>query len=119
MYRCNEFIKITSASITGGYLVLEPDSNTLKTYNSGSRIIFIICADLPVSTTISPVAISFNGENIPLQDRLGDALQSDQINSKQTYVGVWGTSGTGHIKLCTYTNRSQANPASVTPGSEG
>lgn len=119
MYQTRNFIKITSASLAGGYLVLTPELSAAKTYYNGERIVFVICTSLPTSITISPVAIDVNGVNIPLQDKLGNTLQSDQIKSRQTYVGVWGTSNNGHIKLCTCTNRSQATPASITPESEG
>ena len=119
MYQSKDFVKITSATVTGGSLVLTPEVNIEKTYCSGQRFVFIICTTLPVSTTISPVVISLNGVNIPLQDKLGNVLQSDQIKARQVYVGVWGTLNGGHIKLCSCTNRSQTAPESVTPGSEG
>ena len=118
---CNnrDFVKITTAELSGGYLVLTPQVNTEKTYYSGERFAFIICTALPTSITISPVVINLNGENIALQDKLGNTLQSDQIKSRQVYVGVWGTLNGGHIKLCSCVNRSQSAPASITPGSEG
>ena len=119
MYQTRNFIKITSATLAGGNLVLTPELSAAKTYYNGERIVFVICTSLPVSTTISPVVIDFNGTNIPVQDKLGNTLQSDQIKARQTYVGVWGTLNNGHIKLCSCTNRSQVAPASITPGSEG
>lgn len=119
MYQNKELIKITTAAVTGGSLVLTPEVNTEKTYCQGQRFAFVICTTLPVSTTISPVVINLNGVNIPLQDKLGNLLQSDQIKARQVYVGVWGTLNGGHIKLCTCTRNSQAAPTTITPGSEG
>ena len=118
MYQQRRFIKVTSAAITGGTLVLSTDVTTEKTYENGERIVFCICTALPASTAIVPVVIEINGVNIPLQDFLGNELQSDQIKSRQMYAGVWGTLTPAHIQLCTCTRRSQATPVSITPESE-
>lgn len=109
-------VKVTSAAITGGTLVLTSDVTTQKTYSNGERIAFCICTSLPASTTVVPVEIIINGQNIPLQDCLGNVLQSDQIRSRQMYFGVWGTLTPVHIKLCTCTRKSQAT-STVTPES--
>lgn len=113
-----QFIKVTEATITGGVLVLSTNV-TGKTYENGERIVFCICTTIPASTTIVPVEITINGENVALQDAFGNLLQSDQIKSRQPYVAVWGTYGAGHLKLCSCTKRSQATPATITPESEG
>lgn len=112
------FLKVTSAAVTGGTLVLSTDITTAKTYSNGERIAFCICTTLPASTTISPVELEINGTNIPMLDVFGNTLQSDQIKSRHMYVGVWGALGTGHIRLCTCTGRSQAAHSSTTIESE-
>lgn len=114
MYCQKHFIKITSATITDGNLVLNTDL-TNKTYQNGQRIVFCICSALPASATIVPVVFGINGTTVPMLDINGNTLQSDQITSCHPYAAVWGTLDDGHIKLCSCTKRSQAAPAEITP----
>lgn len=115
MCNCNkQYIRVTSAEITGGTLVLATGL-TNKVIRNGSKNIICVCVDIPSSTTIVPVEIVINDTNIPLQDVLGNTLQSDQIGSRCCYVGVWGTNPL-HFKLCACTSRSQATARTVTPG---
>lgn len=112
---CNKrYIRVTSAEITGGTLVLTTGL-TNKVIRNGGRNIICICTDIPTSTTIVPVEIVINGENIPMQDVLGNTLQSDQIGSRCAYPGVWGTNPI-HFKLCACAPRSQATPRTTVPG---
>ena len=110
----NKNIKITSATITGGTLLLSTGL-TGKTIRNGGRSNLCICTDLPVSTTVVPVEIVINDTNIPMQDVLGNTLQSDQITSRCAFPGVWGTQPL-HFKLCNCLRRSVATAEETVPG---
>lgn len=111
---CNKYIRVSSAEITGGTLVLSTGL-TNKEIRNGNRSVICICTDIPSSATIVPVEIVINGTNIPMQDVLGNTLQSDQISSRCAFPGVWGTNPL-HFKLCSCVNRSQATSRTVVPG---
>ena len=49
---------------------------------------------------------------MPVQDMIGNTLQSDQIKCKTLYTGVWGTNPT-HFRLVVCTLRSQATNKTV------
>ena len=110
-----QFIKVTSVEITGGTMVLNTGI-TGKTIFNGEKSVICICSTIPASTTVVPVVININGTNIAMQDCLGNVLQSDQIECRHPYVGIWGTLAPIHFKLCTSTDRSQATATSVIPG---
>lgn len=115
MYNCkNRIIKITSAEIVTGTLLLQTGL-TEKTIRNGGRSTICICTDLPTSTTVIPVEIVINGTNIPMQDVLGNTLQSDQITSRCAFPGVWGTQPL-HFKLCNCLKRSLATAQELKPG---
>lgn len=113
MQKC-KYIRVTSAEITEGTLVLTTGL-TNRTIRNGNRNVICICTDIPTSTTVVPVEIVINDTNIPMQDVLGNTLQSDQIKSRCAFPGVWGTNPL-HFKLCSCTNRSQATARTATPG---
>lgn len=110
----NKNIKVTGAEIVTGTLLLSTDL-TGKTIRNGGRSNLCICTDLPVSTTVVPVEITINGVNIPMQDVLGNTLQSDQITSRCAFPGIWGTQPL-HFKLCNCLRRSVATPEELVPG---
>ena len=119
MCNCNcnckrRYIRVTEAEITGGTLVLNTEVTGRTVYN-GQRDVICICTDIPASTTLVPVEIVINETNIPMQDVLGNTLQSDQIQSRCAYPGVWGTQPL-HFKLSACVQRSGATATSVTPG---
>lgn len=111
---CNKYIRVTEANIVTGTLVLSTGL-TNKEIRNGNRSIICICTDIPSSATIVPVEITINGTNIPMQDVLGNTLQSDQISSKCGFPGVWGTNPL-HFKLCSCKDKSQATARTVVPG---
>ena len=104
-------IKVTSASVTADSLSLTTDL-TSKTIYNGCIDTFCICTELPVSTSIVPVSLVRAGTSIPLYDKFGNELQSDQLKCKTVYSGVWGTNP-NHFSLITCTPRSQATNQSV------
>jgi hypothetical protein len=107
-------IKVVSAEIVTGTLVLTTNL-TNKIIRNGKRNVICICTDLPSSASVVPVEITINGVNIPMQDVLGNTLQSDQLASRCAFPGIWGTNPL-HFKLCSCTDRSQATARTVTPG---
>ena len=112
---CNKkCIRVTGAEIVTGTLVLSTGL-TNKIIRNGNKSTLCVCVDIPASATIVPVELTINGANIPMQDVLGNTLQSDQITSKCCYPGVWGTNPT-HFKLCACADRSQSTARTVTPG---
>ena len=122
MYNCNcncckrRYIRVTEAEITGGTLVLTTEITGRTVYN-GERDVICICTDIPASAAIVPVEIVINGTNSPMQDVLGNTLQSDQIQSRCAYPGVWGTQPL-HFKLAACVQRSGATATSVEPGED-
>ena len=73
---------------------------------------FCIGVDLPVTTSVVPVFLSIGGTEVPVQDMIGNTLQSDQIKCKTLYTGVWDTNPT-HFRLVVCTLRSQATNKTV------
>lgn len=107
-----KIIKITSAAITGGTLVLTANVTT-KTVCNGERDAFCICTTLPTSTSVVPVEIQIGATTIPLLDSFGNTMYSDQITCRTPYVGVWGTNAL-HFRIFTCIPRSQATAAKTT-----
>lgn len=110
MLRC---IKITSVTASDTEFLLNTTITNATIYN-GQRIRFCIHADFPATTTVAPVFIVINGENIPLMDAIGNTLQSDQIKNCYCYCAVFGTEPL-HLKLNTLTCKSQATATNVVP----
>lgn len=80
----------------------------------------ITCLSFPTITTLLPVALSINGNIIPVLDSSGNTLMSDQIKSRRCYRMSFG-SNPSHFILKQCVPASQAAPTSVsvlTPESE-
>lgn len=107
-----KIIKITSAAITDGELVLTANVTT-KTVCNGEKDAFCVCTTLPVSTTVVPVTLQIGDTSIPLLDSFGNTLYSDQITCRTPYIGTWGTNAL-HFRICTCVPRSQATEATTT-----
>ena len=108
-----KFIQVTAAEVTGGELVLTTGLTNRTIYN-GERNVLCIATEIPASATVVPVVVEINGVNIPLQDVLGNTLQSDQIQSRCAFPGIWGTLPL-HFKLCSCVRKSQASERQVVP----
>ena len=114
MLRC---IKINTVTSTADNFLLETTITNATIFN-GQKVRFCIHADIPATTTVAPVSIVINGENIPLLDAIGNTLQNDQIKNCFCYCAVFGTEPL-HLKLNTLTCKSQATATSVVPAATG
>lgn len=72
----------------------------------------LTCLSFPTITTLLPVALSINGNIIPVHDQMGNTLMSDQIKSRRCYKMCFG-SNPSHFILRSCTPTSQAAPSSV------
>lgn len=102
---CNHLIPITSATITGGKLVLNIPTGT---YQNNQRVCLLISQALPVSNTPIPVVITTGTSTIQylLIDKCGNNIYSDQIRSRRIYC----TSFKSDTKLFKYIGCSPLCP---------
>lgn len=109
---CNKnVIKVTSATNSGGTLVLNSNS-PLTTLCNRKEYMLLICTSIPASTTLGQATLIIGDSKYPLQDCVGNNLMSDQIKCRRCYPMVFSTNP-AHFKLCTCTGRSGAEPCSV------
>lgn len=95
---CNYIIRATSYTYTAGSsLVINTTSSAAILYN-GASYVLCLYPELPSMSTVVPVYINVNGTNIPLQDVIGNTLQSDQIHPGRKYELVYGSSP-AHFKM--------------------
>lgn len=106
-------IKITTVTVSDTQFLLETSITNATIYN-GQRVRLCVHANIPATSTVVPVFLVINGENIPLMDSIGNTLQSDQVRNCYCYCGVFGTEPL-HLKLNTVTAKSQATPISTVP----
>lgn len=104
-------MKIRSATINAEGLILDTGI-TSKTIRNGCLDAFCIGVDLPVTTSVVPVFLQIGNTEVPVQDMIGNTLQSDQIKCRTLYRGVWGTNPT-HFRLVICTPRSQATNKTI------
>lgn len=102
---CNNLIKISSISNTGGSFFMISDE--LQNLANGKRfIVSLPTSIIPTLTTIDPTYIVIDGENIPLYDRtIGNFINSDQLRfictnccGNKIFRVVYGTNPV-HFKL--------------------
>lgn len=95
--RCTHEIKANSYSLTTKELNIYTSFNDTCVKNQ-KRYELLICAKLPSITQIVPVLVQFNGSMIPLLDKLGNRVMSDQIRSRRKYLCAYGDN-LGHLIL--------------------
>lgn len=70
-------IVASSAVVEAGALSLVSGSTVVP--QNGRAYVLIITANIPASTTVTPVQVQFGGVDYPLLDRNGNTLYSDQL----------------------------------------
>ena len=78
--RSDDIIRITSAAVSGADFVLTTDS-TIVPVNGKRYLLAIPTSVLPTGalTTVYQVYVAINGQNVPLQCRIGNNVYTDQI----------------------------------------
>ena len=88
--------------------------SNITTIDNNTAARLVTCVDLPTLTTVLPVFITINGNDIPVFSRNGNTLMSDQIASKRSYTLKYGTTPTHFIVTqCLQTSQATAASTSV------
>lgn len=93
---CSRLLKTTSATVTGGNLVLTvPVTNpvNLKGY------CLVICQNIPPTAETSPVIITIGTTNYNVLCKKGNILRADQIKNRRKYKMYYG-SDKPHFLIC-------------------
>lgn len=106
--KCNNVIRVQSAAVSGDNFVLTTDSLIVPT--NASRYLLVVPASILPSaplTTVNQVVVNINGEDVPLQCRIGNNVYTDQlkcfeVNSCGNIVArvVYGSTP-AHFKILT------------------
>lgn len=95
-FNCNcKFYKVQSATVDGNSLILS-FANPV-TANDKDKFSFVICTVIPSTATPVPVLVTVNGANIPLLNKFGNPVFSNEIRNRKLYVGYYGSQATPHI----------------------
>lgn len=83
--RCRHLITVTTATITGGKLVLNVQPS--QSFSNNENVCLLIATTLPSSTTPVPVVITIGSSTtqIPLRNKCGNNVYSDQIRNRRIY----------------------------------
>lgn len=58
--------------------------------DNGKCYRLVLCANLPSMSTIVPVTLQFNSSFLPVMDRIGNNLMSDQLHTRKCYNLIYG-----------------------------
>lgn len=79
---CHSLVTVTSAAITAGKLVLTIPSQSIA---NNQAVCLLIATTLPASATPIPVVVSDGTTQIPLINKDGHLVYSDQISNRKIY----------------------------------
>lgn len=92
MCNCNlcksNLIKSTRYTVGATFAIVTGFTET--DVDNGKCYRLILCANLPSMSTIVPVTLEFNGSYLPVLDKIGNKLMSDQLHTRKCYNLVYG-----------------------------
>lgn len=97
MCNCN-IHKVTTVTVDGNSMIL--NFNTGVSANNKDKFNFVICTIIPSTATPVPVLITVNGANIPLLNKFGNPVYSNELRKRKLYLGYFGSQDTPHVISC-------------------
>lgn len=61
------------------------------------RFSFVICTAIPGTAAPVPVQLTLNGVAVPLWNRFGNPVYSNELKTRKVYRGYFGSEGTAHV----------------------
>lgn len=87
--------KVQTASAGETNIVLS--FSTPLSANNKDPFNFVICTSLPSTATPVPVLITVNGTNVPLLNKFGNPVYSNEVRKRTPYYGFFGSQSTAHV----------------------
>lgn len=87
-------IRTATSVTTAGLITL--DNNALGAFQP---FCFLICSWCSPQPTVA-MTMNVNGNNVPLWDRYGRPVYSDQIQGRKVYKARFVQEGTPHVTVC-------------------
>jgi hypothetical protein len=91
----NSFHRVNS--ITAGTSNITLSFTTPLTVVNREIFNFVICTSLPSTTAPLPVLISVNGSTVPLLNKYGNPVYSNELRNRKPYYGYFGSQSTAHV----------------------
>lgn len=96
MCNCCETINRVS-SITASTTELVLNFNPALGAVNEQKFTFVVCTAIPATTTPVPVQLTLNGNPVPLWNRYGNPIYSNELRTRKVYRGYYGGEGTPHV----------------------
>lgn len=96
MCNCCEIInKVTTITASTTELVLgfTPDLGAVNE----QKFNFVVCTAIPSTPTPVPVQLTLNGNPVPLWNKYGNPVYSNELRTRKVYRGYYGSEGTAHV----------------------